>query len=348
MKNNPFTLTFGKVPQFYIPRPIECQKIISDFNKDPISTQAYLITGVRGSGKTSLLNYVSSVLSESDDWITISLNPERDMLLSLAAKLYEKGNSKHLFLKSSFSLSVYGISFSIDKEPPIVEPESVIEKILTEFKKRKIKVLITIDEVTNSQKIKEFAHTFQSLAGQNMLIYLLMTGLYENIRSIQNNQSLTFLYRAQIIDLKPLNLNDIALSYQNILKVNREDSIILAKLTNGYAFAYQVLGYLLCEKDKPLVDEKLLSEYDEYLTKYVYEKIYEDTPNSERKILFNINKEGINTKELLEKTKLPNNEYSVYRSRLIKKGILQSNNHGFIEFTLPRFYEFLRLMEEFA
>lgn len=34
---------------------------------------------------------------------------------------------------------------------------------------------------------------------------------------------------------------------------------------------------------------------------------------------------------------------SVYRNRFIKKGVIKSSSYGFIEFTLPRLNEFLRL-----
>ena len=347
MKNNPFTLSFGKVPQFYINRPSESDTILSNFLNESPSIQTYLITGVRGSGKTSLLTYISTKLGERDDWIVIDLNPERDLLSSFASKLYEKGREKRLFLKSTLSLSLYGISLSFNNENPIVDPEIIIEKLVVEYKKTNRKILITIDEVNNSQKIKEFFHTYQALTRYDMPVFLLMSGLYENIKSIQDNKTLTFLYRAPSVDLKPLNLDSIAISYEDILKVDREDSIKLAKLTNGYAFAYQVLGYLLFEKGNSLIDESLLLKYSEYLNKYAYEKIFEDTPTEERKILFNIEKEGIDTHALLLNTGLNNQTYSVYRSRLIKKGILESKGYGKIGFTLPRFYEFLRLMEEF-
>ena len=33
---------------------------------------------------------------------------------------------------------------------------------------------------------------------------------------------------------------------------------------------------------------------------------------------------------------------SVYRDRLIKKGVLMSKTYGMIEFALPRFYDFLK------
>ncbi len=39
---------------------------------------------------------------------------------------------------------------------------------------------------------------------------------------------------------------------------------------------------------------------------------------------------------------LDTNNFSVYRDRLIKKGVVKSSSYGFIEFILLRLNEFLR------
>lgn len=44
-----------------------------------------------------------------------------------------------------------------------------------------------------------------------------------------------------------------------------------------------------------------------------------------------------------ERCNFDTNNFSVYRDRLIKKGVIKSSSYGFIEFTLPRLNEFLRL-----
>ncbi|WP_054653437.1 hypothetical protein [Limosilactobacillus equigenerosi] len=54
------------------------------------------------------------------------------------------------------------------------------------------RLLVTIDEVTNSQSMREFTAAFQILVRQEAPIFLLMTGLYENISDLQNEDSLTF------------------------------------------------------------------------------------------------------------------------------------------------------------
>lgn len=44
-----------------------------------------------------------------------------------------------------------------------------------------------------------------------------------------------------------------------------------------------------------------------------------------------------------ERCNFDTNNFSVYRDRFIKKGVIKSSSYGFIEFTLPRLNEFLRL-----
>jgi len=55
--NNPFTISFGKVPENYIIRSNEVSTILGDLESEKPSSNAYIITGVRGSGKTSLLAF---------------------------------------------------------------------------------------------------------------------------------------------------------------------------------------------------------------------------------------------------------------------------------------------------
>ncbi len=79
---------------------------------------------------------------------------------------------------------------------------------------------------------------------QDLPVYLLATGLYENIDGLQNEKSLTFLYRVPKIQMKPLNTQAIIRKYMDIFQMEREDAMQMADLTQGYPFAFQVLGYL--------------------------------------------------------------------------------------------------------
>ena len=84
---NPFTLSFGKSPLENISRTVQINTILDAFRSDPINQQIFMITGVRGSGKTVLLTEVENRLEKDDDWIVVELNPAADLLSGLAAKL---------------------------------------------------------------------------------------------------------------------------------------------------------------------------------------------------------------------------------------------------------------------
>ena len=60
---NPFTLSFGKSPQTSIDRPVQTEEIVDTFQASEPNQQIFLITGVRGYGKTVLMTEVAKELS---------------------------------------------------------------------------------------------------------------------------------------------------------------------------------------------------------------------------------------------------------------------------------------------
>lgn len=340
--NNPFTTTFGIEPSNYISRNKESEKIISEFSSDNPSNYVYIITGLRGSGKTVLLSAIANHFMNEKDWIVVDPGPKDNILENVASEIYETGKVKKVFLKNEFSFSFHGITFSIEGNEPVSSVNTLLKKMLQYIKKKGKRVLITIDEVDNSEQMKVFIQAYQSLIRLNYPVMLLMTGLYDNISKLQENKSLTFLYRAPKIYLEPLNIGAIASSYRNYLNVCFDSSIELAKLTKGYAYAYQVLGYLLYPTESKKINEKIIGEYDQYLAEYVYDKIYSELSIKEQKILLSIpNNQPVKMSKLAELSSTDAKSLSVYRDRLIRKGLIYSPSYGYVEFVLPRFFEYL-------
>lgn len=85
--SNPFSLSFGIRPAELIERPVQAEEIMESFLSEYANQRTYMITGVRGSGKTVLLTELSARFRERKDWTVIPLSPESDMIHSLAAKL---------------------------------------------------------------------------------------------------------------------------------------------------------------------------------------------------------------------------------------------------------------------
>lgn len=334
--DNPFSLTFGKEPFLTIPRPDPIITIEDSFSSQPAPSQVYIVTGVRGAGKTVVLSNVSRYFAEQEDWIVVELNPESDLLQSLAAKLYSSMKLRSMLSNAEFSVTALGIGVSVSPKPIVADMETEIEEMLKIVHRQNKRVLVLIDEVSNTKSMREFVHSFQIFIRHNHPLFLLMTGLNNNISSLQNEKSLTFLYRAPKAELSLLSISAITDAYAQAFNMSKEKSLDMARLTRGYAYAFQVLGYLVWENKDSSLDE-ILPQYDLYLEQFVYEKIWEELPEKEKRILLSIADGNTATKAIRETLDIPTNEMSVYRMRLSRRGLVDISTHGQIKLILPRF-----------
>ena len=340
---NPFGLSFGKLPENFIRREGIIATVMDGFVDEENDAKMYILTGVRGSGKTVMLNYLKKQFEAMDDWLVLTINPEMDILESIASKLYEKGSLKRYFLKTSFNFSFHGIGFSIEGNTPLKNIETLLEKMMEIIKDKKKKVLIAIDEISNSDNIKVFSHTFKNMVNNGLPIYLLATGLYENVYHMSNEKTLTFIYRAKKIHVDSLNLTSIAQSYKEALQLDNVFAKKCAALTEGYASAYQILGSILFKTKAKKIDDDLLSQFDSYLEEINYEKLWEDLSMMDKEFLYGIIAQKNNKAAVvIQNSKIAKTSYSRYRDRLMKKGIIRSDSYGYLSLTLPRLYEYIQ------
>lgn len=272
----------------------------------------FIITGVRGSGKTVMMTEISQKLRENDQWIVIELNPATDLLKGLLSKLNSNKVFAGIIKSAKIDLSFFGFGVAIEGMSPITDEETAIIAILEKMKKNGKRLLITIDEVTNNEFMQVLAGSFQIFVRQDLPVFLLATGLYENIDELQNEKNLTFLYRAPK----------------------------MAELTKGYPFAFQVLGYLTWNHEGDY--EAVIDEYEQYLSEFVYDKIWSELSQKDRIVARGIAEvDGGKIKDIRERLGMETNEFNPYRKRLIKKGILSGEMRGYVYFTLPLFDEYV-------
>ncbi len=339
MKDNPFTLMFGSNPELSIERPEEKNEIINTFQSEYMNNKIYLITAIRGAGKTVLMVNIADYFKSKKDWIVIQLDPLTDMKNSLLVKLNSLAGN---YLKSlNLNLSFFNIiTIGANLENKITDVDTAIIKILEHLKEKNMKVLITVDEVVKNDNMKLFTSMFQIISGNHLPVFLLMTGLYENIKNLQDDKSLTFLYRSLKINLSPLNIKAIALKYRQVFNLDDKDSLKMAKLTNGYAFAFQALGYLTFRHNGNYKDA--MDDYKLYLEEYSYEKIWSELSSKDKEILYALaNTKDNKISEVMEILKMDSNHFNPYRKRLLNKGVVFSKERGKLTFVLPLFKEYI-------
>ncbi len=340
MNENPFSLNFGKEPFKLISRQARVDEIVDTFQSDNPSTSTYLITGVRGSGKTVTMMSVINELKKDKNWITVTLNPARDLLEAFAANLYETPAVKPAFIKADIGIN-FVVNATLSTKEPAIDVDVSLKKMLKIIDRLGMRVLIAIDEVTKSNNIRVFSGSYQMLLGEGYPVFLLMTGLYENIRNIQDDKSLTFLYRAPRIELKPLSLIGMSRAYKDVFDISDDEADAMAVFTKGYSYAFQVLGYIRYKRKKPL--DKLIAEFDEIMSEYSYEKIWSELSARDHEIVKLLALNGrMRVKDVQEKTGMTSGAFSTYRQRLGRGGIVSLEEYGYCEIMLPRFAEIIK------
>ncbi len=334
---NPFTLTFGKKPTEHIIRYENMDEVVTSFISEPARCQTYLIRGVRGSGKTVLMTSIAQKIVQEEEWINVDLNATQNLIDEFAYRLEDACRDFKDILDRGVEISAAGFGVGIGSQA-MRDGVSLAESLMSKLMKKGKKVLITIDEVENNQEMKRFASQFQIWIRKDFPIYLLMTGLYENIDAIQNNSQLTFLLRSPKITVGPLGVMQETKHYETALQVKQEEALELAKITKGYAFAFQALGMLYWDYSNKEELEQIVERMDSLLDEYVYRKIWSDLSPQDRNIMKYIPDEGtIKTGDLCEKAGITTQVFSKYRERLVERGLIAPAGHGYVEGVLPRF-----------
>lgn len=337
---NPFSLTFGKEPMNAISREVQIAEIVDGLTASNPEFQVCMITGVRGSGKTVMMTEIAGELKNNDEWIVIELNPERDMLQALAAELSNRKDLLQIFKDAKINLSVLGFGLEIDTEPPITDVVVALDRMLERLTKKGKKVLVALDEAVSNKYVREFASQFQIFIRKGYSVYMIMTGFYDKIHELQNEDTLTFLYRAPKFDIQPLNSYLVVKEYMEVFKIDEKEATEMAELIKGYPYAYQVLGYLCYKKQAHYKD--VIDEFDAYLGEYVYDKIWSESSEHDQEVMKAISKtESSKVEDIRNSISMESNTFSVYRERLMKRGLIASPTYGHIEFTLPRFREYV-------
>lgn len=349
---NPFTTTFSKAPEYTYINTHKTDEILENFSYDNPSESVYKITGVRGSGKTVILAKVEEELRSEENrkngWLVLDLNPTRDMLGQIAAMLHKEGFGGNDTKNRSVSLSATvlgrggGVGYSAEKEDVFFDIGVEVETMIQHAQKKGKKILIGIDEVSKTSEMIKFASEYGRWLRANYPVYLVCTGLYENIQEVSNVKNLTFFRRATTIKTDPLNMVRMSEMYKSRLGIETEEARGMAKCTKGYAYAFQELGALYFKKRDTESLQDIIPDLKAELFAYSYEKIWEELTETDRFLVsLLVGKSEYKREEVLKLMGDRSGSYSMYRDRLIKRGILESRQ-AYISLALPYFADYVK------
>ena len=349
---NPFTTTFSKAPEYTYIAINKTDEIMKNFSYETPSESVYKITGIRGSGKTVLLAKIEGELKNQENkergWLVFDLNPTRDMLGQFAAMLHKEGFGRSDTKNRSVNISASvlgtggGIGYAAEKEDVFFDIGVELESMIKQAQEKGKKILVGIDEVSKTTEMIQFASEYGRWLKANYPVYLVCTGLYENIQEVSNVKNLTFFRRATTIKTEPLNLIRMSEMYKRQLPVDRDEAREMAKCTKGYAYAFQQLGVLYFKKKNTEKLEDIIPVLKTELFAYSYEKIWEEMTEADRFLAALLTEEReYKREEVLKMMGERAGNYSMYRDRLIKRGILEGRQ-AYISLALPYFADYIK------
>jgi len=357
---NPFNPAFGLRPEQFIGRDDISEEFIRALMNPNNPWKSTLIVGVRGSGKTSILSDIQLRLSGSDA-IIVSTTPEGDFLDRVLGQIYRQlpksiiGNLPKL---KSISVNL-GVSISLendDDEPYFTRTfDYQVTQMLEALKNENAHVVFLIDESQkHTSEIRTFISTYQQLIMKELPVSLVMAGLPEVITDVLNDDILTFLRRANRVDLENIDISLVKADYGNVFRragfdISEETLSAAAQSTQGFPYLIQLVGYYLWENLANQFDGDILAqsitESKSRLFKNVHQLVFDSLSNMDREFVFSMISDIGQSKiqDILSRLGKDKNYITQYRSRLISKGIIKPSGHGRIVFTFPYMREFLEL-----
>lgn len=349
-KGNPFILSSGRIPTHYIDRIICKREIIDSFTDEMPSNQTFIITGIRGCGKSVLMADIARTLKD-EGFIVINLNIEGEMTSGFAAQLYDNELLQKDFIKAKIEISMLGLEVGVEKADKPADLENSVIRMMECVQKRGKRVLIVIDEVTSNAEMRRFGNLYSTLVRNDLPVFLVMTGLPMEVNSVINSRTLTFLTRAPKLKLEPVNYTAVRNTYEKVFG-GREVADRMALLVQGYPFAFQLLGYLFWEvvnsgSKADITD--VVDDFDAGLAEGAYEKIWSDMSDNEKLFTAAMAVTGSeNISDNRERLEITPQSFNNTKRRLVEKCVLDETGHGKIRFLLPRFSVFVntKILEE--
>jgi hypothetical protein len=343
--NNPFNPTFGDVPKIFLrSQDQDYYEQLIEIIENSDFARSIFISGVRGSGKTAFMMKVAQHFANDPSYYYVDLLNKPGMVTNFARLLsYAMGPQASSVLQSINSFGIGNLNISRDTESPNIDV--TIIKLMNQIKKSGKRILVTLDEVDNSAPIKDFVQVFNAMKRQNCPIFLLMTGLPDLILNLQKDDKLTFLLRSDKIEMTPLEKLDIFQAYKRVFKCSSSVATEMFRMTEGYSYAFQLLGYLLYERMQGKIPERadlqrVKSAYQEQLFNNAYQKIFQDLSANDQQYLYAVC--GHHDLGEIAKIMGKSNVYvAQYRRRALERHLIRPAAYGYVDFTLPYFEDYL-------
>lgn len=381
---NPFSPGAGTPPPELAGRQYILDKahILFERLKAGRSEKSFLLVGLRGVGKTVLLNEINQI-SERSGYKSIFIEaherkslaallvpPLRQILFQLdrMENLNRKVKRAFQVLKSfinSVKMKVQDLEIALDIDPEIGTADSgdlesdlpaLLEAIAEAAAERKIPVAIIIDELQylTENEMSALIMAIHRIAQKQLPLALVGAGLPQLVGLTGKSKS----YAERLFDfpkIGPLNESDAYLALQGPavmqqVEFTKEALTEIMFQTKGYPYFLQEWGYQAWNAaEKSPIDLstiKLATQISiERLDESFFRVRFDRLTPREKEYLYSLAILGDGTQrsgDIADNLNVSPQSIAPIRNSLIKKGMIYSPAHGDTDFTVPLFGDFMK------
>lgn len=385
-KVNPYRPGAGLMPVYIAGRDEDIQNVSQMFDAltMDIPTQSIIFSGLRGVGKTVLINKLQSIAEEKGIFCKHIEIEERNDFISQIAECSQaflrtvsaKEKFKHLIQKPLEAIKSLVVSFnpednsfSLSMQDRELYVSNNLTQTLTEVfstigetaQKTEIPICFFIDEI-QYMKQNQLGSLIAALHRANQLGYPIMiigAGLPKIYKMLSDEKSYSerlFMYKKidSLTDEQSEKAIEEPAKKFNIIYAHEATNKIV-EITKGYPFFIQQLCKIVYDKtNKDVIElsdvENCIDEFLSSLDERFFKSRYERCAESDKKFIFAMVECGelpctiSNVALNLNKTV---GSISTTRAQLISKGIIYPVRYKELDFTVPEFSGYIQRLEEY-
>ncbi|KAB1655326.1 ATP-binding protein [Pseudoclavibacter chungangensis] len=362
---NPFTPSFGGTPPLLVGRETEIADFERALDDGPGALgRATLITGLRGVGKTVMLNALEDVARQAG-WLVVAETAtrgladriERDALPRLLAEHDPEAEHRRV-AGVTLPMGAGGLSTTVDaRYRPSGTLRSLLERLGAVLSERGSGVLITIDEVHRREieDLRIVTTAVQHAVREGLDVAFIGAGLKPNINGLRGDALLTFLRRSHVLELGQLHYAACVRALDEPVRdAGRRfapDALELAAQgTQGYPFLVQFIGAQswIAAGDREVIERAdaraAIARARIAMAQYIYEPTLAALSDVDRSFLQAMSEDDgpSRIEDLRARLDATSGFVGVYRKRLLDDGLIAPAGYGRVQYTTPYLREYLR------
>ena len=383
---NPYRPGAGLMPNYLAGRDKEIEEISEIFEALTmnIPTQSIIFSGLRGVGKTVLINKLQEIAEDNDIFCKhIEVEERNDFISQIAAcsqaflrKLSVKENFKNLIQKPLDAIKALVVSFDPNEskfslslqEKELYSSGSLTQSLTDVFTtlgeaayKSDTPICFFIDEI-QYMKQRELGALIAALHRANQLGYPIMVigaglpKIYTMLSEEKSYSERLFIYK----EIGSLNEEQVKKAIEipaDKFKVHYEEAAVekIIDVTKGYPFFVQQFCQIIYNNaEEELITlrdvENSIEEFYQVLDNGFFKVRYERCSEADKRFVFAMVSCGelpctiANIANVMKKSVT---SISTSRAQLINKGIIYSVKYKELDFTVPEFDGFIMRLNEY-